>query len=325
MSKIYTSEIKIIDDDCFFYPLWYDINNILFTSLNNSNNSLNNDCYKKIIKNNYCIHLWDTYSNEYLKKLTVDNIFNTHSLYNIFSRKFLKNKISLVFLTYNRYEVTVKCLESYLKSLDLEYIEELIILDNNSDDDLSKYLIEFKNKHNKIKIIFYDENLGVCHGRMELFKEVNGDIIISLDSDARLLNSNFFNVVRDLLYNESYGIIGISGAFINGWEFGTQIDIPNDDENEYFSDHIAGCCQAFRRDLFHLGFGLDSFYGKFWVEDTDLSMQSLSLNKVNYRISQKEYIDHEWGGSGKNFKDLFKINWEYFVNKWKGKVLYDIE
>jgi GT2 family glycosyltransferase len=329
LSEMYKNEIKIIDDDCFFYPLWYDIHQLLFTPIDNDkkidNTNLQNNAYKKIIQNNYCIHLWDTYSNEYLKKLTLDNIFQEHTLYNIFSRKFLKNTISLVFLTYNRFEVTKKCLESYLSTLDIDFIEELIILDNNSNQDFVSYLLEFKNKHSKIRIIFSDENLGVCHGRMVLFREAIGDIIISLDSDAKLLNQHFFHVIRDLLYNERFGIIGISGAFIDKWEFGSQIDIPNEDENEYFADHIAGCCQAFRRDLFHMGFGLDSYYGKFWVEDTDLSMQSLALNKANYRISQKEYIEHEWGGSGKNFKDLFKTNWEYFVNKWKGKILWDIK
>ena len=152
-------------------------------------------------------------------------------------------------------------------------------------------------------------------------EEAIGDIIISLDSDAYLINNSFFDKIVDLLYNECYGIIGISGAFIKSWEFGNQIDIKDDDMNEYIVDHIAGCCQAFRRDLFHFNFKLDPYYTKFWVEDTDLSMQSLYLNKINYRIPQNNYIEHHWGGSGKEFKDLFKKNWEYFANKWKGKVL----
>jgi hypothetical protein len=59
------------------------------------------------------------------------------------------------------------------------------------------------------------------------------------------------------------------------------ITYANDnDEKEYIVDHIAGCCQAFRKDLSIFGFKLDTYYGKFWVEDTDLSMQSLELNKI---------------------------------------------
>ena len=138
LSKIYSKDIKILSSKAFFYPLWYDINDILF----NSNYSIDN--YKNIIKNNYCIHLWDTYSSVYLKSIDENYIFNNNTLYNIFSRKFLRNKISIVFLTYNRYEKTKACLDSFLPILNNEDIEELIILDNNSEKDLTDYLKDFQ-------------------------------------------------------------------------------------------------------------------------------------------------------------------------------------
>jgi mannosyltransferase OCH1-like enzyme len=319
LSKIYTEDIKILNYKAFFYPLWYNINDILF------NEKYGIDQYKDIVLNNYCIHLWDTYSNDHLKKLNENIIFSHNTLYNIFSRKFLRNTISIVMLTYNRYDITVKCLESYLKCLDNNNIEELIILDNNSDLDLIDYLKKYQEKNEKIKLILSNENLGVCGGRIILFNEAIGDIIISIDSDAYLINNIFFDKIMHHLYDEKYGIVGISGAYIKNWNFGSQEDIPDDNYNEYYVDHIAGCCQAFRRELFHFGFGLDSFYGKFWVEDTDLSMQSLSLNKINYRISQKNYLKHEWGGGGKKFQDLFLKNWNYFVKKWRGKVLLHLK
>lgn len=318
LSKIYENEIKILNSNSFFYPLWTNINDIIF------NENINIDEYKLIISNNYCIHLWDTYSNNYLKNINENYIFTYNTIYNIFCRKFLRNKISLLFLTYNRYDITKKCLDSYLKCLDRDDIVELLILDNNSDCETTNYLKEFQDKHEKIKLIFSDINLGVCHGRIILFKEAIGDIIISIDSDAYLIDNIFFDRIIHLLYDEKYGIIGISGAYIKKWEFGNQEDISNDDEKEYIVDHIAGCCQAFRKDLCNFGFELDPFYGKFWVEDTDLSMQSLYLNKINYRINQSLYIEHNWGGSGSNFKDLFKKNWDYFSKKWKGRVLKNL-
>jgi len=84
-------------------------------------------------------------------------------------------------------------------------------------------------------------------------------------------------------------------------------------------DHIAGCCQCFRKDLFNFNIKLDSNYGKFWLEDTDFSLQVLELNKINYRIRQIDYLKHTWGGSG-NSKDLLKLkekNYNYFINKWE--------
>ena len=317
LSMEFRNDIKILEYNSFFYPLWYDINKILFNKDLNEENIKN---YKNIISNNYCIHLWDTYTNKYLKTLTENIIFEENTLYNIFSRKFLRNQISIVFLTYNRFFMTKKCLESYLVSLDKEYIEELIIFDNDSNRDLTDYLLEFKDKHHKIKIIFNDDNIGVCNGRRILFEEAIGDIIVSLDSDAYLLNPHFFQKIIDLLYNETHGIIGISGAFLKDWSFGSQEDIDDNDPKEYYVHHIAGCCQAFRKDLHAFGFGLDPFYGKFWVEDTDLSMQSLYLSKKNLRIPQIDNIDHHWGGSGAVFKDIFRKNWDYFCGKWKDKI-----
>ena len=309
------NKIKILDNNKFYNPLWYNINEILFST------DINLNEYKKFIDNNYCIHLWDTYSNDYLKKLNEIRILNDNTLYNIFSRKFLKNKISIVFLTFNRLNTTIECLESYLPVLNKDFILELLIFDNNSDKETISFLNAFKNKNQKIKIFFNKENIGVCPGRIELFNQCKGDIICSLDSDAKLLDSSFFDYIYKIMFNEKYGIVGISGAYIDSWDFGDQRDINNDDENEYYCHHISGCCQIFRKDLFHLGFGLDKKYGFFWCEDTDLSLQSLYLNKINYRISGKKYISHSWGGSGKKYHDLFVQNWEYLKKKWKDKIL----
>ena len=311
----YTNKIKILDNNVFYNPLWYNIHDILF------NEKINIDEYKKLVNNNYCIHLWDTYTNEYLSKLTCEDILNTNTLYNIFTRKFLRNKISIVFLTYNRLDSTRRCLESYLECLSNDYILELLIFDNNSDIDTVNYLKKFQTNNYKIKIIFNDENIGVCNGRIKLFNESKGDIICSLDSDAELLNQSFFNLIIEKLYDEKYGIIGISGAYIKTWNFGEQSDINNNDTNEYYCHHISGCCQIFRRDLFHVGFGLDKEYGFFWCEDTDLSFQSMYLNKINYRIDGSKYIEHKWGGSGAKYHDLFIKNWKYFSDKWRNKFL----
>ena len=288
LSYKYSNKIKILDNNAFYNPLWYNINEILF------NKEINIDEYKKIINNNYCIHLWDTYSNEYLSNLTEDYLLNENTLYNIFARKFIRNKISIVFLTFNRLETTKECLESYLKCLNNDNILEILIFDNNSDYETKNFLIQYERKHNKIKIIFNKENIGVCPGRIQLFNEAKGDIICSLDSDAKLLDESFFNYIIEKLYDEKYGIIGISGAYIKSWTFGNQEDINNEDDSEYYCHHISGCCQIFRRDLFDVGFKLDENYGFFWCEDTDLSFQSLYLNKINYRINGKKYMGWWW-------------------------------
>jgi len=317
LSKKFPSELEIIDKNAFFYPLWNNITEILFSE--------NFDImeYKKIIKNNYCIHLWDTYSYDYLKELTVEKILTQPTIYNILSRKFVQNTISILILTNNNENGNEQNLESYLESLDNEYIEELIIFDNNSNKEFTDYLLDFqdKNKNNKIKIIFSNENLGISKARNILFNEANGTIIISMDSNCKLLNSEFFEKVIQLLYNEKYGIIGIEGSNLKSWFLGHMEDIPDNDHNEYIVDHIYGSCQCFRKDLFEVGFKIDLIYDKFWIEDCDLSQQAMALNKVNYRIAphnrlQNNLSHDNWLNIGKLYKDLFIKNWEYFANKW---------
>ena len=86
------------------------------------------------------------------------------------ARKFISNKISIVMLTYNRYEKTIECLESYLKALDKEGIQELILFDNGSNENLCHYLKEFEKKHHKIKIIFHHENIGSVMVELNYFR-----------------------------------------------------------------------------------------------------------------------------------------------------------
>lgn len=274
-------DIHVLDGTSFFYPLWYDIQHIMFQEMNSENALIYQKYYSQLIQNSYCIHLWDTYSSSYLKTLTSENTMTQNTLYNILCRKYIKNNISLVFLTYNRLEKTRTCLESYLVLLDREDIQEILLFDNGSQEDMKEYLIILQSFHPKIRVIFNPDNIGVCLGRIELFKEAIGDIIISLDSDAELLHDSFIDKVKTLLYDEKHGLVGVSGAFIPSWEFGTQKDIPDEDVGEYEVQHISGCCQCFRRDMFLFSIALDPLYGKFWVEDTDFSMQFLYLGKIS--------------------------------------------
>ena len=73
MAFLYPNECKIVDYNSFYYPLWYSIHDILFS------NQIKNNEYKKIL-HNHCIHLWDTYTSEYLTTLTEEKILLENTL-----------------------------------------------------------------------------------------------------------------------------------------------------------------------------------------------------------------------------------------------------
>jgi hypothetical protein len=206
LSKRYPEHIKIMNKYSFFYPLWNNIENILFNQDDN-NLTVNKGEYKDIINNNYCIHLWDTYSHNYLKNINEENIYKNDTLYNIIARKFIKNKISIVFLTYNRYDMTVDCLNSYLQVLDNDYIEELIVLDNNSNKDLTDYeiaksVIAFKNGFpNKSE---YANTLGISRQdlyRLLSFEKLPLEIQQRLDNSPTLLTAKTAEQIGQFIKN----------------------------------------------------------------------------------------------------------------------------
>ena len=317
----YPESIKILGGDAFFFPLWNDIEKILF-------NEEMLPHFDDLFKNSYCIHLWETFNLELLDSLDEDYIYSNNNIYSMLAKRHLsaqyeKETISFVFLTYNRLEKTKNCLESFIKTLDRDDVLEIIVLDNASQDGTREYVLDLEKRYEKFKVILSDENLGVCHGRIKLFKEAQGDIIASLDSDLILTDQSIINKFKTVLRNDQIGMCGIAGAMLKGWEFGTHEDIK-DKLFEGEVDLIAGCCQIFRRSLFELGVGLDPYFYPFWVEDSDLSLQVLNVGKKNYIIPATGMY-HDWGGTGKKWVHLFEVFWNYFADKWRGKGLVSFE
>ncbi len=313
LSKTYPS-VTVLTNDTWFYPLWDPMPDILF------NSNLNLDECRRIFSNSYCIHLWESFMHgKTLKQLSPQSIQSEPTLYNLMARKYLKNQISIVMLTFNRSVKTIECLSSFFDVVKQRSdIVEFIILDNHSEEaPIIEFLKGLPEISSKFRVIWSPENLGVCGGRIQLFKESQGDIIFSVDSDLSLLDARFFDICLKHLNNESIGMVGASGAYFSkSFEFQSHQDVVEAD-TEMYVDQLAGCCQVFRRDLVNFGVQLDPNYGKFWVEDADFCFQITNLGKKLRLIPQKGLVNHTWGGSGNGIAGLFQKNWEYFRNKWK--------
>jgi GT2 family glycosyltransferase len=305
--------VTMLSKDSWFYPLWSPMPHILF------NDKLDIDECRSIFANSYCIHLWESFMFvDYLKKFDRRTIMNSDTLYNLMARKFIRNQISIVMLTFNRSQKTIECIESFYNAVKRNDILEFIIFDNHSEEsEIIEFLKKLPNINSKFRVIWSPENLGVCGGRIKLFKEVKGDIVASLDSDLSLIDEKFFDICVQYLQDESIGMVGASGAhFSKSFNFGSHKDVIEANEN-MFVDQLAGCCQVFRKDLVHFGVQLDAEYGKFWVEDADFCFQITNLGKRLLLIPQRNLVHHVWGGSGNGMPELFKKNWDYFTQKWR--------
>lgn len=113
--------------------------------------------------------------------------------------------ISIAIVTYNRFELFSKCINSVLKTTE-NLDKEIIVWDNGSKDNTINYIKELQNKFSFIKAVYSDVNIGV-NAKSKSIQLTKGDYIIGIDDDVIELENhwvekmiNAFNVVKDLGY-----------------------------------------------------------------------------------------------------------------------------
>jgi len=89
--------------------------------------------------------------------------------------------VSVIMTVYNREKYISEAIESVLSQTfnDLE----LVIIDDFSIDRSKEIIKKFKEKDNRIKILFHDENKGIARSSNDGLKMARGKFIAMLDSD----------------------------------------------------------------------------------------------------------------------------------------------
>jgi hypothetical protein len=109
--------------------------------------------------------------------------------------------ISLAITTYNRTDLVV---ESFLSVLNNEYITEIVVVDDFSDesifDDLKLKLDELQN--DKIKLYRNGSNLKPLLNKLETIKHCQNEWVILLDSDNKITN-DYIDVIKKLDKDEN--------------------------------------------------------------------------------------------------------------------------
>lgn len=87
--------------------------------------------------------------------------------------------ISVVILSYNTRDITLKCLEYLAKSTGIEF--ETIVIDNASTDGSAQAIAR---KFPKVKLVKNTQNVGFAAGNNQGMKMAKGDKILLLNSDC---------------------------------------------------------------------------------------------------------------------------------------------
>lgn len=232
-------------------------------------------------------------------------------------------KISIVIISYER---PIQCHDLLLnisKMNNLELIEDVIVVNNNSSADY--YMVDsFIKRHKEInfRLLKSKRNIGVATARNFGAVFSKAPIILFIDDDAQFVNKNAFSSVLQIFSHSPK--LGIASFKIMKDGEMQQTAFPHkrfkDMKNlqHFDAPYFTGCCHALRREVFDKvkRYPVDFFYG---MEEYDLGYRVIDAGYtigydsgvvVNHtecprgRLSNKEKLLGMW-------INKTKVAWRY--------------
>lgn len=230
----------------------------------------------------------------------------------------MKNKLSIIIVTWNTAEITQKCVQTVNKFLK---DPEIIIVDNDSKDNTIKLLSKEKN----VKIIKNKTNLGFSKANNIGLKHASNEFVLFMNSDIELIDDSLDNLLRYFKENENICLIGPkflnpdmtmqASVFPKQTIFNAFREFYLKQKNTYSkyipkTDQptkvwaISGACILIRKSLLQSIGGWNEKYF-FYFEDMDLCRQINKLHKDIVFYPQSKII-HRHGASGVKLADSSK-------------------
>lgn len=239
---------------------------------------------------------------------------------------------SIVIPVYNQLEATRQTIDSIYENTNIDF--ELIVVDNNSGEDVKNYLNELADNKPNVKVIYNADNLGFPKAVNEGIEISEGKYVVVANNDI-IVNKNWLNkFIEAAQTNEKVGIVsGISNAVS-----GVQIDenakyqtteemktyaaeIAAENKNQFWEfPRVAFLCTLIKREVIQKIGGLDERFSPGNYEDDDYCLRA---QIAGYKtVIAKEVFIHHFGS--KSFKadgddkynKLLNRNKNIFVDKW---------
>lgn len=259
--------------------------------------------------------------------------------------------LSIVIVNYKSKEKTYRCIDSIYNS-DLESIEyEIIVIDNNSHDEIGQ---EIEKKYPKVKFVQSYKNLGMGAGNNLGIELSKGDYILILNPDTIVEKDSIKKLYNYIKNNESVGVVGpkllnpdrtLQYSCFREWKFLTPLyrrtffgrfrkkhvdnflmkDFDHDKISEV--DWLLGSCIMVEKNILdEIGGGFDHRYFMYF-EDTDLARSIRDKGyKAVYLPDSIVIHDHERSSASKPWyiapftdrlaREHIKSWFKYFL-KWK--------
>lgn len=212
--------------------------------------------------------------------------------------------ISFILLTWNSRNYLELCLKSIHKALEnTDFLYEIHILDNGSQDGTSELLAELAKAHpDSIFPYFEPQNTGTTKSRNRLLKSARGNYLCIMDSDAELQQGVIEVLVKTLASDAKLGIVVPRILYPSGkWQksfdkFQTLIDKLN----RFFRLRLIEEQEGRQLDGTTQPFYIDYAISAFWLMRRDLLAKIGYLDEaIFYSPEDMDYCLRVWKGGYK--------------------------
>ena len=220
---------------------------------------------------------------------------------------------SVVIPNWNGRDLLEKYIPSIVEALSGSPENEIIVVDNGSEDGSAEFLRE---RFPSVRVLALDRNLGFGGGSNAGFRAAKNDIVVLLNSDMRVerdflqpllkafTDETIFSVACQIFFSDPNKLREETGLTQFWWENGSLRVRHRDDpaiQVSYPCAYGGGGSSAFdRRKFLELG-GFDELLAPFYMEDTDVGYLAWKRGwKVLYQPGSVVYHEHR-GTIGKRF------------------------
>jgi len=239
---------------------------------------------------------------------------------------------SVVIPNWNGRDLLEKYLPSVVAALAGHSANEIIVVDNASEDGSADYIATH---FPGVKVLSLPTNLGFGGGSNAGFRAASNDIVVLLNNDMRVepdflkplldafADPQVFSVACQIFFSDPTRLREESGLTQVWWDRGTLRVRHRIDEKItgiYPCFYAGGGSSAYdRRKFLHLG-GFDELLSPFYMEDTDLGMMAWKRGwKVLYQPRSIVYHEHR-GTIGKKFSPHYiqqVVRKNFLLFTWK--------
>lgn len=226
-------------------------------------------------------------------------------------------QISVVIVSYNTSNLTLKCIES-IKKYFLVHTKEIIVVDNHSFDDTCKLI---KKQHQDVKLIENKENLGFSKSVNIGVRISQSDFVAVLNSDTEFFDDSYSELFKvadaklgiacpqylfpDMSWQRSYGDVpsvksAIKDLFGINWfkEFLSKKNFSIESSNKETPHNVPYCDGAGflinKRNFETIGGFDEKFF--FYSEEADFAIRAKKAN-LNVLFVPSAFLLHLRGGS----------------------------